>query len=77
MGAIKPQYVRKPFVQYNSQRKENTDLDTDDFTEATVWFREDLMARQMRKRNERKYSARWDYNDCHFNTPVTPRLKGY
>lgn len=77
MGAVKPQYVRKPFVQYNSQRKENLDLDTDDFTEATVWFREDLMARQQRKHNQEKYSARWEYNDCYLQTPVTPRLKGY
>jgi hypothetical protein len=55
MGAIKPQYYRRPFTNtFNN-------LSNDQQTRDTLFFREDIMARQQAKYNQQRFDAR--YND--------------
>jgi hypothetical protein len=53
MGAIKPEYIRQPlnFTDRNFSK--------DSFTRDSTQFREDLMERQMRVRNQQRYEPRY------------------
>jgi len=53
MGAIKPQYFREPFT--NSLNY----LSKDSFMRDSLFHREDLMSKQMRKHNEQRFETRW------------------
>lgn len=53
MGAIKPEYLRHPF------NFTNNNLGADSYTKDTLDFREDIMERQMRVRNQQRYEPRY------------------
>lgn len=53
MGSIKPEYIRKP-INYT-----NFNFSKDSLTRDTVQFREDIMERQMRVRNQQRYEPRY------------------
>jgi hypothetical protein len=66
MGGMKPQYDRIPAEKYNPML--NTKACGDDeyclsFMKDTQYHREDILARQMRKRNEQRYEPRWTNNN--------------
>lgn len=65
MGGMKPQYDRIPNEQYNPILSNDACGDTEDcsfFLRDTQSHRADIMARQMRKRNEQRYAPRWTNN---------------
>jgi hypothetical protein len=57
MGATKPAYDRQSLVPYDWNQCDKQACDS--FTHDQVEFREDLMARQMRKMNEQDWQLRW------------------
>lgn len=62
MGGMKPQYDRIPENQYDPILDNKACSDNDNcssFLRDTQSHREDIMARQMRKRNEQRYAPRW------------------
>jgi hypothetical protein len=67
MGAMKPQYDRIPDEQYNPILDTKSCGETDEyclsFIKDTQFHREDILARQMRKRNEQRYEPRWTNNN--------------
>lgn len=56
MESVKPQYNRTPIFQYSISDHRG---EGDSYTADSLWFREDIMSRQMRKMNQQKYSARY------------------
>lgn len=62
MGAMKPQWDRFPDEKYNPVLGNANDVAgtyQSSFLKDTQYFREDLLARQMRKRNEQRFETRW------------------
>lgn len=61
MGSVKPQYPREPVINTNVMITEN-DPNHGQLTwmRDSLEYREDLMAAQMSKMNQQKYSARWN-----------------
>jgi hypothetical protein len=63
MSSLKPQYERQPVYRNNV-----LDTKRDNYSHGLSWLddsceqREDLIARQMRKNNQTKYSSRWTGN---------------
>lgn len=57
MGVYRPQYNRHSLQSY-SWNKCNQD-ECDSYTHDTLEFRQELMEKQMRKRNEQAWNARW------------------
>jgi hypothetical protein len=53
MGAIKPEYIRKP-LNYTDRN-----FSKDSFIRDSTQFREDIMERQMRVRNQQRYEPRY------------------
>jgi hypothetical protein len=53
MGSIKPEYIR------NSLNFTNRNFSKDSFTRDSTQFREELMERQMRVRNQQRYEPRY------------------
>ena len=63
MGAMKPEYDRIPDEQYNPVLT-NKECNTEDeycltFMRDTQFQREDILARQMRRRNQERWEPRW------------------
>ena len=56
MEAIKPLYYRKPLVNYT--KNPQAGQGSDQYTYDTLYFREDLMAKQMEKMNQERWSNR-------------------
>jgi hypothetical protein len=65
MGAVKPQYHPTPKTEYS--KRIHKGVEWDQWTQDSLEFRSEIMSRQMRKRNEQKYSARWKNNLCKVN----------
>lgn len=62
MGSIKPQYDRIPLNYENPYDGYKPDYDGGlSYLYYTGYQREDIMARQMRKRNQERWMPRWDY----------------
>jgi ribosomal protein S27E len=60
MGGMKPQYERFPLKCNNPINTDNTQHDYClSWMDDTTSHREDIMARQMRKRNEQRWEPRW------------------
>lgn len=60
MGAMKPQYDRVPLRYRNPLNTENDTYSGGlSWMEDSLYHREDLLARQMRNANERRYMPRW------------------
>jgi hypothetical protein len=62
MSAMKPQWERFPDEKYNPILGSSDDVAgtfQSSFLKDTQYFREDLLARQMRKRNEQRFETRW------------------
>lgn len=57
MGVYRPQYNRKSHQSYSYQA--NCPDECDSFSHDTLEFRQELMEKQMRKRNEQRYDTRW------------------
>ena len=66
MGAMKPQFDRVPENKYNPILDNNTCGDTNEyssFLRDTQSHREDIIALQMRRRNQERYAPRWTNNN--------------
>lgn len=62
MGAMKPQWERFPKEKYDPilcDKSRVADEFCTSFMKDTQYHREDLLARQMRKRNEQRFETRW------------------
>lgn len=57
MGVYRPQYNRQSLQSY-SYKQSNPD-ECDSFTHDSLEFRQELMEKQQRKRNEQRWDARW------------------
>jgi len=57
MGVIRPEYRRLSSAQYDWDKCDQDQCDS--FTHDTLEFRQELIEKQMRKRNEQEYQYRW------------------
>lgn len=59
MGALKPEYYRKPTVSPNCPLEPVKTMGCLSDMHDSICHREDIMSRQMRKRNQQRWETRW------------------